>query len=65
MRVVGDIAGRAGEHLRRSVPERRFHVDDGGQRRPMSIGERLGGVARVGGVVGDDHRDGVRDAEMK
>ena len=60
MGVVGDIAGGAGEDLRRARPQRRFDVDDQRKLFPGD-GDCLGGVARLKERIGDDHRDDVAD----
>ncbi len=60
MRVVGEIAGSAGEDLRRARRDRLFDVDDERQFVPGD-GDGLGGVARLKGRFGDDHRDDVAD----
>ena len=60
MIVIGDIARGAGEDQRRAGPNRRFHVDGGGQFFPGDA-DQFGGVARLMRRIGDDHGDDVAD----
>ena len=59
-RVIGDVAGSAGENERGGGIERGFHIDGGGQAVPIHRGG-LGGVARLRHCFGHHHSDDVAD----
>ena len=52
------VAGRLGPELRRAGGQRRAAVHHGGQGLVADL-DRLGGVARLGGGLGDDEGDGL------